>query len=181
MDIIVGIIWDFAWWIIGIGVALCMVVVLFGILKYSMAQGDPQKAAGARATMFGGAFGVVALPVALIAFRIFFGDVIAPNTGVDAGFLEQNCDRILQSAVAGAAQRGECNVQAKGLISAIQRDKSECDARKTGWGLQLRRIESEHARPVAAASRRQAHLVTRSDHRRRTTLDGLLLGPAAQS
>ena len=127
MDIIIGIIWDFAWWIIGIGVALCMIVVLFGILKYSMAQGDPQKAAGARATMFGGAFGVVALPVALIAFRIFFGDVIAPNTGVDAGFLEQNCDGILRAQL--QARTNVVNeVQAAGLISAIQRDKSECDA-----------------------------------------------------
>ena len=125
MDIIVGIIWDFAWWIIGIGVALCMVVVLFGILKYSMAQGDPQKAAGARATMFGGAFGVVALPVALIAFRIFFGDVIAPNTGVDAGFLEQNCDGILRAQL--QARTNVVNAtQAAGLIGAIQRDKSEC-------------------------------------------------------
>ena len=125
MDIIIGIIWDFAWWIIGIGVALCMVVVLFGILKYSMAQGDPNKAAGARATMFGGAFGVVALPVALIAFRIFFGDVIAPNTGVDAGFLEQNCDRILQAQLQ-ARPSVVTRPQAVGLIGAIQRDKSEC-------------------------------------------------------
>ena len=130
MDIIVGIIWDFAWWIIGIGVALCMVVVLFGILKYSMAQGDPQKAAGARATMFGGAFGVVALPVALIAFRIFFGDVIAPNTGVDAGFLEQNCDRILQAQLQ-ARPSVVTKPQAVGLIGAIQRDKSECA--KENW------------------------------------------------
>ena len=127
MDIIIGIIWDFAWWIIGIGVALCMVVVLFGILKYSMAQGDPQKAAGARATMFGGAFGVVALPVALIAFRIFFGDVIAPNTGVDAGFLEQNCDRILRAQLQ-ARRNVVTKPQAVGLIGAIQRDKSECAA-----------------------------------------------------
>ena len=67
----------------------------------------------------------MALPVALIAFRIFFGDVIAPNTGVDAGFLEQNCDRILRAQL--QARRDVVTVaQAKGLIGAIQRDKSEC-------------------------------------------------------
>ena len=130
MDLIIGIIWDFAWWIIGIGVALCMLVVLFGIIKYSMAQGDPNKAAGARATMFGGAFGVVALPVALIAFRIFFGDVIAPNTGVDASFLEQNCDGTLRVQL--QARTNVLNAaHAKGLIAAIQRDKSDCA--KENW------------------------------------------------
>ena len=75
--------------------------------------------------MFGGAFGVVALPVALIAFRIFFGDVIAPNTGVDAGFLEQNCDRILRAQLQ-ARPNVVTKPQAEGLIGAIQRDKSEC-------------------------------------------------------
>ena len=130
MDLIIGIIWDFAWWIIGIGVALCMLVVLFGIIKYSMAQGDPNKAAGARATMFGGAFGVVALPVALIAFRIFFGDVIAPNTGVDASFLDQNCDGVLRAQLQA---RGNVTTEdhAKGLISAIQTGKSDCS--KDNW------------------------------------------------
>ena len=127
MDLIIGIIWDFAWWIIGIGVALCMIVVLFGIIKYSMAQGDPNKAAGARATMFGGAFGVVALPVALIAFRIFFSDVIAPNTGVDAGFLEENCDGTLRAQLQ-AKSDVVINTHAAGLIKSIQAQKSGCAA-----------------------------------------------------
>ena len=130
MALIIGVIWDFAWWIIGIGVALCMVVVLFGIIKYSLAQGDPRKAAGARATMFGGAFGVVALPVALIAFRIFFSDVIAPNTGVDASFLEQNCDDFLRVQLE-ARRNVVTAAHAKGLIAAIQSSKSECA--KENW------------------------------------------------
>lgn len=125
MDLIIGIVWDFAWWIIGIGVAVCMIIVLFGIIRYSMAQGDPNKAAGARATMFGGAFGVVALPVALIAFRIFFGDVIAPNTGVDASFLEQNCDGTLRVQLQAKTQVVTPG-HAESLITAIQNQKSDC-------------------------------------------------------
>ena len=130
MALILGIIWDFAWWIIGIGVAVCMIVVLWGIIRYSTAQGDPSKAAGARATMFGGAFGVVALPVALIAFRIFFGDVIAPNTGVDASFLEQDCDATLRAQLQARANVTTA-AHAVGLIAAIQSSKSECSP--TNW------------------------------------------------
>ena len=48
MAIVIGIIFDFMWWIIGIGVAICMLVILWGIIKYATSQGDPSRASGAR-------------------------------------------------------------------------------------------------------------------------------------
>ena len=168
MDLIIGIIWDFAWWIIGIGVALCMVVVLWGIIRYSMAQGDPSKAASARATMFGGAFGVVALPVALIAFRIFFGDVIAPNTGVDASFLEQNCDGILRAQLQARSNVTTAD-HAKGLIAAIQSSKSECA--KENW-MNTPTLEGTGAAPPVTADDRCGYANTVASVDRATTAAG---------
>ena len=88
MDLIIGFIFDFGWWITGIGVLICMIVGLWGVVRWSKAQGDSGKGGGARLAMFGGGIGVVAVPVALIAFRIFSADVIDQH----AGLLPENCD-----------------------------------------------------------------------------------------
>ena len=62
--------------------------------------------------------------------RIFFADVVAPNTGIDPNLLEENCDDFLRAQL---RSRGQVlnDAQAYALIKAIQVQKSGCGA--DGW------------------------------------------------
>ena len=100
MGLIIDFILDFGWWITGMGVVVCMIVGLWGFVRWSKAKGDSGKGGGARLAMFGGGIGVVAAPVSLILFRIVFADVFDPYPGAGSPVLDVPCDVRLRTAAA---------------------------------------------------------------------------------
>ncbi len=132
MDIIINIIWDGGKWVVGIGAAVLVIALLISVARYGMSAGNPQSAASARAAMVACLFGLVALPSVLVGYRLFYADVIAPNTGSDVAVFEVSCNRILQRQL-----QARPNVDTKGevdqLIRAIQLQKQDCA--KDAWSL----------------------------------------------
>ena len=125
MEIFIGIVWDVIVWMIPILCVILLGVLVWGIFRMGMSQGDPQRASGARTTITSAAIALVLLPLSLVGFRVIFADLISPNTGVDSGIFDRDCNRILMAQlVARANVRNEGTAQ--GLARAIQSQVAEC-------------------------------------------------------
>ena len=51
MEIFIGIVWDVIVWMIPILCTILLGVLVWGIFRMGMSQGDPQRASGARTTI----------------------------------------------------------------------------------------------------------------------------------
>lgn len=126
MEIIIGIIWDVILFVIPILCVILLGVLIFGIFRMGTSQGDAQRAAGARTTITTSLVALVLLPTVLVGFRVIFADIISPNTGVDAGVFERDCNRILMSQLTARVNvRSEKTVE--GLARSIQSQVQECN------------------------------------------------------
>ncbi len=132
MEIIINTIWDGGKWVVGIGSAVLVIALLIGVARYGMSSGNPQSAASARAAMVACLFGLIALPSVLVGYRLFYADVIAPNTGSDVAAFEVSCNRILQRQLE-ARPNVDTEGELKALIRAIQLQKQDCN--KDTWTL----------------------------------------------